>query len=266
MKKNISILLIATLLSVVNVFAQSGTTGPLTWDLDNGTLTISGNGAMPDYALGEMPWFEYQGSIDSVVIKNGVTSIGGLAFYGCKSLYSVAIPNSVTIMGDEAFSDCTSLAAFVVESGNNNYASEDGVLFNKDKTTLIYCPAGKKGTYTVPNSVTTIGQYAFSTCEGLISVVISNNVKNIEDGAFSYCKNLTSVTLSGSVAKIGSWAFAFCYNLVSITNLNPVPISINFNAFDGIAQDECTLSVPKNAIYAYTNAHVWKKFNIVGIE
>ena len=115
--------------------------------------------------------------LTSVTIGYSVTSIEDYAFEDCSSLTSVTIPNSVTSIGEWAFEDCTGLTSIDVASDNSNYCSEDGVLFNKDKTTLIQYPEGKQGAYTIPNSVTSIGRSAFSGCSSLTSVTIPNSVQ-----------------------------------------------------------------------------------------
>ena len=120
-------------------------------------------------------------------IPNSVTSIGDHAFNGCLSLTSVTIPNSVTSIGDWVFTDCSSLTAINVNTGNKNYTSVNGVLFNKDKTKLICYPSEKVDkSYTIPNSVTEIGEYAFSDCKSLTSIKIPNSVTSIGENAFGY--------------------------------------------------------------------------------
>src|SRR5207247_2017748 len=114
-------------------------------------------------------------SLTSVTIPNGVTSIGGGAFANCASLSSIAIPNSVASIGDGVFSDCTSLITIMVEAINSTYSSVDGVWFNKSQTTLIQYPKGKAGSYTIPNTVTSIGANWFSGCTRLTSVTIPNS-------------------------------------------------------------------------------------------
>ncbi|MBO7497160.1 MAG: leucine-rich repeat domain-containing protein, partial [Salinivirgaceae bacterium] len=142
------------------------------------------------------------------------------------------MPNSVTSIGIYAFFDCSGLTEINVENGNTAYASENGVLFNKDKTNLICYPAGKtETTYTIPNSVTIIGDYAFRGCSSLASVIIPNSVTKIIDGSFSGCSSLTSITIPNSVTSIGNYStFAGCSSLTSITIPNSVT-SIGGSAF-----------------------------------
>ncbi len=155
-------------------------------------------------------------SLTSVTIPDSVTSIGGSAFLGCTSLTSVTIPDSVTSIGNCAFASCTSLTGIWVAEGNSHYANDaSGVLFNKDKTTLVQCP-GAFAAYTIPNSVTSIGEYAFSHCTSLTSVTIPNSVTSIGEHAFSYCTSLTSVTISDSVTSIGEYAFYDCTSLTDV--------------------------------------------------
>ena len=169
-------------------------------------------------------------SLASVSIGNSVTSIGSSAFSECISLTSVTIPISVTSIGDYAFNGCSSLTAINVAVGNANYSSVEGVLFNKDQTSLIRYSGGKQGAYTIPNSVTSIGSCAFDDCSGLTSVTIPNSVTSIGNSAFSGCSGLTSVTIPNSVTSIGNSAFSGCSNLTSVSIGNSVT-SIGISAF-----------------------------------
>jgi hypothetical protein len=119
------------------------------------------------------------------------------------SLTSVTISNSVTSIGQSAFSVCTGLTAINVDVANTAYSSQDGVLYNKGKTTLVQYPEGKTGTSTIPDSVTSIGQSAFSRCTGITSVTIPNSVTTIENWAFSGCTSLASVTFQGTILSSG---------------------------------------------------------------
>ena len=161
-------------------------------------------------------------SLTSVTIGNGVTSIGDCAFRDCTSLTSITIPDSVISMGvydvyDDSmhkiesltFDGCTSLTEINVGNENANYSSENGVLFNKEKTTLKCYPAGKTETeYSIPDSVTSIGGYAFDGCTSLTSITIPDSVTSIGFWAFIDCVSLTSITIPDNVTRICYGAFS----------------------------------------------------------
>ena len=143
-------------------------------------------------------------SLTSIAIPNSVINIGSIAFGGCTSLKSITIPNSVTEIDGSAFGVCTSLQEINVNSRNSSYASEDGILYNKNKTVLICCPGGKTdvSTISIPNSVTDIGISAFAVCKNLTKVTIPSSVANIGMHAFAGCDNLKEVTILNSKAKV----------------------------------------------------------------
>jgi len=181
-------------------------------------------------SIGQYSFAECTG-LTSVTIGNSVTSIKKHAFYSCTGLTSVTFGNSVTSIDSDAFECCTGLKEFIISEQNANFSVIDGVLFNKDKTSLIFCPNSKLGIYTVPNSVTSIGNNAFQRCTGLTSITIPNSVTSIENLAFWGCTGLTNVTIGNSVTSIGAYAFWGCTGLTSVTTPNSVT-SIGSHAFD----------------------------------
>ena len=219
-------------------------------------------------------------SLTSVTIGNGVTSIGEHAFFRCSSLPSVIIPNSVISIGDGPFSSCNSLILIKVDAANTAYCDIDGVLFSKDKKTLIQYPIGKTAaSYTIPNSVASIGDCAFMDCSSLTSVTIPNSVTSIGGYAFLGCSSLTSITIPNSVTSIGWYAFFGCSSLASVTIGNSVT-SIGTEAFhcysltsitcEAVNPPDCDspvfnrvdidIYVPANSIDAYKESKEWCKF------
>ena len=136
-------------------------------------------------------------SLTSINIPDSVTSIDTQAFYRCSSLTSINIPDGVTSIGMSAFESCTSLTNIIVGENNQNYSSADGLLYNKEQTELICCPAGKTGEVNIKNSATSIGSYVFFGCAGLTSINIPDSMTNIDPHSFIYgeCTSLTSINV-----------------------------------------------------------------------
>ena len=200
-------------------------------DIGYYTSTSSNVNENTDYS----PEFEYQilengieitnynGSAENLEIPSTidgytVTSIDYYAFYGCESLKSVTIPESVITIGECAFLDCNNLTEIKVDTNNKNYSSQDGVLFDKNKTILIKYPTGNiRKTYEIPNNVTSIGDLAFYNCFNLTSIKIPSSVTSIGYEAFENCDGLTSVVIPNGVTSIDYYAFYSCNSLKSVT-------------------------------------------------
>jgi hypothetical protein len=315
-------LLAAALFFAASAYAQtqlgtSNTYYELTGAPTNLTLNITGTGNMPNFTsstgTSPVPWYPQRADIKTLVIANGVNSIGWYAFEGCTGLTSVTvpgsvgsigyyafrycsaltsitvpdgvlsignqafrgsgltsvdIPGSVTTIGNFAFRSCTGLTAINVNAANQNYLSENGVLFNKDTTTLICCPAGKTGAYAIPNGVDSIVNNAFRGCSGLTgALTIPSSVKEIGDYAFYNCSRLTgALTIPSSVTYIGQYAFGSCTGFTAIYNYCIAPLNIFY--FDdvfylGVDKSTCVLYVPCGTAAAYSIAGGWKDFSII---
>lgn len=156
-------------------------------------------------------------SLRSITIPDSVTTIDTCAFENCVNLTGITIPNGVSRIGDGAFSGCIRMKEIDVLEGNPNYSDLNGVLFNKDKTMLVAFPGGHSSTYTIPDSVNTIGSDSFRGCTGLKSVTIPNSVTTIGWDAFRDCTGLTGITIPDSVTELGGDTFSGCTGLKSVT-------------------------------------------------
>ncbi len=198
--------------------------------------------------------------LENVTLPKNLQSIGEGAFQVCESLESINIPSTVTHIGECAFVSCLNLVNIEVEEANQHYSSENGILFDREKTTLISYPAAKTDTiYTIPNSVKTIEAYAFGWNSSLTTIAIQDNVENVY-GAFNTCRSLTDITVDNDniyfvsengvlfnkaktklvaypagktgttytipnrVTTIGSYAFASSYNITEMLIPNSVTV------------------------------------------
>ena len=246
MKKTF-LLLTAVLFCMASAFAQdcdySGTTGTLQWCLKNGTLTISGNGTMPNYEspFQYPPWYAYRTSITAIEIGSGVLSIGREAFRGCNILPTLTIPNTVGVIGVLAFADCTSLQNVTIEEGPTQltftlntfsqnsafYGSSIGNLYLgrrvNDISAYSFNQPFKNNdllySLTIGKEVTEIYGYYFNGCVNLKSLTIENGSKlrTIREYAFNGCKELVHhLVIPDTVGTIGERAFNGCSKLLSL--------------------------------------------------
>lgn len=222
--------------------------------------------------------FSSRAKITNIVIPNSVINIGNNAFQYCYSLTNIFIPASVINLGDNVFYSCLGLTEIIVDEANTNYSSQDGVLFNKDKDVLLQFPSDKNlETYSVPNSVTSIYNYAFNYCVYLKNVEIPETVTSIGKYAFCYCDNLNSINIPNSVTNIGLYAFTKCISLTSIvipdnvqsieegvfeycTSLENVNISKNIITIGDLAFRGCinlkSITLPESVISISNSAFI----------
>ena len=157
--------------------------------------------------------------LTSIYLHDNIDYIGEYAFYKCSALTEIVIPVGVNIIGYGAFFRCSALTTINVANANIAYSSYNGVLFNKDKSVLIYCPEAKSGNFIIPESVTRIDERAFDSCILISSITIPSNVKVIADYAFTDCYGLNDIIFEGDfeILSIGEFAFSGCSNLSSIS-------------------------------------------------
>jgi len=196
--------------------------------------------------------------LTSINIPNSVKSIGASAFSYCTGLTSVTLPKSVISIEPTAFSICHGLKSIQVDPENENYSSGNGILFSKDKKTLVIFPRGIHGSVIIPNGVLVIGREAFATGK-VTSVVFPNSVTTIENGAF-FNSPLRSVYIPHSVVKLGEGVFTMCGSLKEIYLYGTNPPVCSEKTFDRGATLNCTLHVPASSKAVYIAAKGWGDF------
>lgn len=265
-------------ISGATIATYTGTEGPV----ESQSLTYQQN-TIPHFAFCQTNIPIGKKTLTEVILPSNITSFGQCAFYDCSGLVSITIPSSVTYFDSWAFSragnnlsftipaSVTSMSNFVfevfngsihVDPANPNFASENGALFNKNKTTLIQCP-GSKTDFTIPPSVTTIGMSAFSHCKALTGIFrIPPTVKIIRSSAFRNCDNLTTLVIPSSVDTIENGAFNELMKLTSLYAYDNLPINLSnaSNVFHLINKTKCTLYVPFQTKSLYQAAPLWSEF------
>lgn len=248
--------LIMTINIVSAKAASSGMCGnEIDWSFDKNTSTLEiiGNGDMYDYSESNMPWKSDASKIKSVILSDGITSIGKYAFSECIKLSNITIPNSVTEIGEGAFQNCASLTSIKLPDGITSIG--DSVFNGCSNLTNMWLPNSiesvgmsafqectKLESITLSNKMVSIPMTMFNNCSNLKNIVIPNNVTSILGSAFNECTALSNITIPNSVSVIQKSAFSRCANLKNIIILNNNTI-INDNA------------IPTTAtIYSYENS------------
>ncbi len=176
--------------------------------------------------------YKYVPSSLKTVVVTGGKNIGNDAFRNCSSIESIILPDSLTDIGDNAFYGCSKLAIVTINENNSVYASQDGILYNKEKTQFVYIPNALSGAITIPDGITSIDSSAFAERRSITSVTLPDSVTSIGDSAFSDCRSLTSIIIPDGVITIGERAFYYCNLLTSVIIPDSIR-SIGDNAFSG---------------------------------
>lgn len=193
------------------------------WKLySNGELTISGQ-YMPlapwiEEPDSYFPWLKHKDKIFKVILEKDICNISNYAFSECKNLSEIIIPSTVTRIEWAAFDGAKKLKKIDISSENELFIAENGLVFDRNRTTLLYCAAGREdSSFTVPNFVSAIGENAFYGNETLKDIIIPEGITTIGSAAFYKCSSLEYVKLPGSIKMIeGVCTFAYCSSLKSI--------------------------------------------------
>ncbi len=181
--------------------------------------------------------FEINDSLVTVILPDTLVTIGEGAFADCDNLTSISIPASVTSIGEYVFYYCGSLKEIIVDENNSVYSSVDGVLFNKDQTTLILYPSDKAdASYTIPEGVTSVSKNAFSFNYNITEVIFPNSMTTIDARIFDYCENLKTVEIPASITYIedGSWGVFGARDCPYLESINVAEDNTAYSSIDGV--------------------------------
>jgi hypothetical protein len=190
-------------------------------------------------------------SLVAAPIPDSVTHLGEEAFSGCHSLTHINLPGGVAHLGTGAFAGCSSAKEITVDPLNAFFRNVDGVLFDRNHTTLLQCMAGRVGTYQIPDTISHIQAMAFTGCARLTHIAIPEGITRIEDYAFSQCEGLNTLKIPESVTHIGQNAFSGCRNLPAIRIPSGVT-TIGYNAFAYLPQ-LASITIPRSVTFLATD-------------
>ena len=203
--------------------------------------------------------FESGSSITSIIIPDSVTYVGEAAFDGCSGLTNLSISNNVTTIQKWAFDGCSNLLNIDVDSNNQVYCDVDGVLFNKDKTSLYRYPEGKiENSYVIPNTVTRLEDSSFWGCSNPANITIPNSVEFVAPYTFGFCTSLTSLVIPDSVTYFGGFSLRRCDNLTTITIGNGLTGITGFLFYQCTALQNIVVS-PSNTNYCTVDGILFNK-------
>lgn len=199
--------------------------------------------------------FEKCKGFTTITIPEKVEKIDEWAFYDNSNLMTIDVPASVTTIGEGAFSYCPMLTGVYVAANNISFSSVEGVLYNADKSILINYPNSKSTTFIIPQTVISIGNFAFAGCDKLTTVLLPETIKTIGNSSFEVCSNLSTINLPNSLISIGEYTFSKCTSLISINW--PSSVSIINEGMFWLSTNLLTFDLPSTVTkiesYAFSN-------------
>ena len=183
------------------------------------------------------------------------------AFSNCIHISgTVNLPASLNYIGEYAFYNCPGIEAFSVNPNNEYFSDEQGLVLDKNKQHVYFCPLAKSGSYSLPKSIKTIGYSAFSHCSNLTEINLPTSLEEIGAAAFEFCTGLYDLHLPQNVNFIGTGAFYACTNLEQLSTAQPTPLVVDYYTFELIDKDKCNLSVPVGTQSNYRESPYWGEF------